>query len=39
VGAILGGTGAYAIARGDVKITWPDQDTVAIALNLIEPST
>ncbi|MGN9912371.1 hypothetical protein ACTMTJ_33030 [Phytohabitans sp. LJ34] len=39
VGAILGGTGVYAIARGDVKITWPDQDTVAIALNLIEPST
>jgi hypothetical protein len=38
-GAILGGTGAYAIARGDVKITWPDQDTVAIALNLVEPST
>jgi hypothetical protein len=39
VGAILGGTGVYAIARGDVKITWPDLDTVAIALNLIEPST
>lgn len=39
VGAILGGTGTYAIARGDVKITWPDQDTVAITLNLIEPST
>jgi hypothetical protein len=39
VGAILGGTGVYAIARGDVKVTWPDQDTVAIALNLVEPST
>jgi hypothetical protein len=39
VGAILGGTGVYAIARGDVKVTWPDQGTVAIALNLVEPST
>jgi hypothetical protein len=38
-GAILGGTGVYAIARGDVKITWPDQDTIKIELNLVEPST
>ncbi|GAA4451457.1 hypothetical protein [Phytohabitans houttuyneae] len=39
VGAILGGTGAYAIARGDVQVTWPDQDTIKLALNLVEPST
>jgi len=38
-GAIVGGTGAYAIARGDVAITWPDEDTIKLALNLIEPST
>jgi hypothetical protein len=39
VGAVLGGTGVYAIARGDVKITWPDQDTIKIEANLVEPST
>ena len=38
-GAILGGTGVYAIARGDVAVTWPDQDTIKIALNLVEPFT
>lgn len=38
VGAILGGTGVYAIARGDVQVIWPDQDTIKIALNLVEPS-
>lgn len=39
VGAILGGTGVYAIARGDAMITWPDQDSIKIELNLVEPST
>jgi len=38
VGAIVGGTGAYAIARGEVQIAWPDPDTVKITANLIEPS-
>jgi hypothetical protein len=33
-GAILGGTGVYATARGDVQIVWPDADTIQITLNL-----
>jgi hypothetical protein len=33
-GAILGGTGTYATARGDVQIVWPDQNTIQITANL-----
>jgi hypothetical protein len=35
VGAILGGSGAYAGARGDVRISWPDADVIAIEANVI----
>jgi hypothetical protein len=36
---VLGGSGEYAGARGDVRITWPDPDVVAIEINLIEPKS
>jgi hypothetical protein len=35
-GAILGGTGAYATARGDAQIVWPDKDTIKVTLNLAD---
>ncbi|MFC0533112.1 hypothetical protein [Phytohabitans kaempferiae] len=38
VGAVLGGTGVYAIARGEVKVTWPNPDTIRIVAALVEPS-
>ena len=31
-GAVVGGTGAYAGASGQVQITWPDADTIQIAV-------
>jgi hypothetical protein len=33
-GAVLGGTGAYQSATGTVDVTWPDANTVALALHL-----
>lgn len=33
-GAILGGTGAYSGARGDVGISWPNDDQVDLLVNL-----
>lgn len=33
-GAVLGGTGDYATAQGDVQITWPDADTIHIVVSL-----
>jgi hypothetical protein len=34
VGAILGGTGAYRDARGEVGISWPDDEQVDLAVTL-----
>jgi len=34
LGAVQGGTGAYAGATGDVEIVWPDADTIAVAVRL-----
>lgn len=33
-GAITGGTGAYRDAAGQVDVTWPDAETVALAIHL-----
>jgi hypothetical protein len=34
VGAILGGTGAYRDARGEVGVTWPDEERVDLEVRL-----
>lgn len=34
VGAVLGGTGAYGGARGEVGIVWPDADTIELTVRL-----
>lgn len=35
-GAVLGGTGKYANARGSVDIDWPNKDTINIKVNLVD---